>query len=120
MHICLYIHVEGMAHIHTYTIYINIYMHILTEGMARYSDAVDVNALAFSTSDTRPASIPPVHTHVRTYICMKVVYLIQLCTYVHMYICIHTYMYHLYLGKRCVPESYVPCHPHNALIKLPI
>ena len=32
----------------------------LTDGMERYSDAVDVNALAFRISDTRPASIPPV------------------------------------------------------------
>ena len=32
----------------------------LTEGMERYSDAVEVNALALSRSDTRPASMPPV------------------------------------------------------------
>ena len=33
----------------------------LTEGMAKISDAADVNALACRRSDTRPATTPPVY-----------------------------------------------------------
>ena len=42
----------------------------LTEGMERYSAMTDVNALALSISDTRPANIPPVqHAYIHEYIC---------------------------------------------------
>ena len=35
------------------------YTYTLTEGMARISDAAEVNALACRRSDTRPATTPP-------------------------------------------------------------
>ena len=35
--------------------------HTLTEGMAKISDAADVNARACRRSDTKPATAPPVY-----------------------------------------------------------
>ena len=40
----------------------------LTEGMAKISDAADVNALACRRSDVRPATTPPV------YVCVQYVF----------------------------------------------
>ena len=37
----------------------SVHTYILTEGMANASDATDVNALALSKSDTKPAKILP-------------------------------------------------------------
>ena len=42
--------------LYTYAYYLT-----LTDGMAKISDAADVNALACRRSDTRPATTPPVY-----------------------------------------------------------
>lgn len=40
---------------------------MLTEGMAKISDAAEVNALACKRSDTKPATAPPTRMHICTH-----------------------------------------------------